>query len=183
MPRVLGPAAVVLALLSASVASATTLVARSVEELARLSAVVVRGVVLDSSTVVDAEGTPWTHHTLAVSRSWREPLVGTVDLWQRGGVLPDGSVLLAPGDLSVQPGDEVVAFLRRQDDGRLVSTALGWSVFDVGVGGAIARNSEDFGLFVEEGGVLRPARPGEGRPPQTVAELEQRLADAVGGAQ
>ncbi|MCB9665420.1 MAG: hypothetical protein H6732_15010 [Alphaproteobacteria bacterium] len=185
MPRtsvLAGLVVLALALGAAPTARATSILATSVEELAKLSDVVVQGVVVDSAHVLDAQGDPWTRHTLAVSASWREAVQPTVELWQRGGPLPDGSVIVIPGDLRLRVGDEIVAFVDRLPDGRLVSTSFGWSVFEVGADGRLTRHQDDLGLFVRGERGLRPARPDEITPPASLTELAARLHDVVGGA-
>lgn len=179
-------AGLVLACLLAGPAHATSIVARDVDYLATTATEVVRGVVVEVDTTHAPDGTPWTRSTVAVAEVWKGRLDATVDLWQQGGTLPDGTRMHIPGDLTLRPGDEIVAFLHTAPDGRRASLLFGWSVFEVtGLGddAPVQRHSVDFGLFApDDKGALAPTTSQAFAPPATVGALRRAVGRTLEAA-
>jgi hypothetical protein len=135
LPRVLLTTAL---LVAPTVTSAATMRYVSLEHLTQLSAVVARGTVAVDGISVDAG---WGRITTTWSVQVSHCLVGDCDapvvFHQWGGEL-DGVVEAIPGDAAFQPGEDVLVFLRRGEDGRLWPTALAQSRFAVEGGDAPA---------------------------------------------
>ena len=165
-------------------AQAASIVGRSVEDMAQHADLVVRATVLARHHEVDAAGTPWTRAELAVTTVLKGPAGDTVEVWQQGGPLPDGSVVVIPGDLVLDVGGDHVLFLSYGDGDRLYSHLLGWSVFDVRGDGPLARvvrNAGGADLFVA-GPKIAGDAPTTPKPPVTLGQLTARVAAALGEA-
>lgn len=100
--------------LAASVASATTIVLPTDEQLIAKSPVIVEGTVV-SSVPVDRDGTIWTETQLAVSRAIRGEAAGTILIEEIGGMIVDangeGRVTRIYGAPEFEAGEKVLLFL------------------------------------------------------------------------
>jgi hypothetical protein len=128
----------ILVLLLAAVPSATaaTVRYRTDAELVALSNRVVRGRVLDSVVERVPSGAIRTRTRIAVIEDFSGGTETTLVVLERGGRLPDGTIVWIPGAPQYVAGDDVVLCLERVADGyRTVSMAF--SAFRVGaaVGG------------------------------------------------
>ena len=170
--------------LMAPAASATTIIARSEAELVGLSDAVVVAKVVAVAVEMTPDG-PQTRNTLQVSQWWSGDGPERIDVLQWGGAW-DNKMYRIPGDLELEVGDRVVAFLKH-DKGLYFSTLFGWSVFDVAGTGAdatVQRHDDHFGLMRRnKEGVIAPVDPALILPPKTLSELKRRVDAATGGAQ
>lgn len=179
--RMAALSALVLLALSGASARAASIVARDVGYLATNADLIVEAEVVGVSSSLGADGRPWTHNALRVVTYWKGSGPAVLDVQQLGGAFPDGRVLHVEGDLALQRGMRVVAFLD-EDRGRLTSMLLGWSVFEVTEGLAVRRHQDDFGLLAptEDGG-LRPVGAGTVSTPSNVLGLRAAVRLALGG--
>lgn len=184
----LGALALALGLTVAPPVQAASLVARDVAYMTLHADAVVRGAVVDQRVELDADDMPWTVTTLSVEQAYKGKVGATVEVWQRGGEAPDGTILKIDGDLELAVGERAVVFLARDPDlgGRFVSFLLGWSAFEIDGDGAMAtlrRSAHDLhGWVLGSDGVL--ARPGKAlhtKPPIVLSDLETRIASALEG--
>jgi hypothetical protein len=151
-------------------AGAATFVAMSVEEVARSSHAVVRGVVLGREARLTADGRIVTEVEIAVSSAWKGATEGAVRV-----VVPGGSLgwiaLSVDAAPTFEDGEEVVVFLARH--GR------GWSVAGHALGKFAVRGDEARPALGEARLLPRALASGErlvGTMP--VAELERRVRSA-----
>lgn len=171
----LGRALVLLSLFLGSPAHAATIVARDVDYLTTASDAVVHGTVTGVRYETDPQGQRWTHTELTVDAWWKGPGGDTVVLTQLGGAYPDGRVMKVMGDPSLDKGDEVVLFLRK-DGERWFSTLLSWSVFDVAEDDRIRRHAADLAVMERDRqGRLTATTPAAHLPPPTLAALEAEV--------
>ncbi len=128
----LGAALVAAALLGAAVrVSAATVPYRTDAELVAISNRVVRGRVLDSVAERAPSGAIRTRTRIAVIEDFTGGAEAILIVLERGGRLPDGTIVWIPGAPQFAPGDDVVLCLERIADGyRTVSMAF--SAFHVG---------------------------------------------------
>src|SRR5229473_341074 len=105
--RVYWPTCVLLLL--ASVASATTIVLPTDEQLVRKSPVIVEGTVISSMPVLRGEGI-WTETKLAVDRTLKGDAAGELTIREVGGEI-DGRITRIFGAPVYTPGERVMAFL------------------------------------------------------------------------
>ncbi|HXH38918.1 MAG TPA: PKD domain-containing protein, partial [Thermoanaerobaculia bacterium] len=105
--RVYWPTCVLLLL--ASVASATTIVLPTDEQLIRKSPVIVEGTVISSLPVLRGEGI-WTETRLAVDRTLKGDAAGELTIREVGGEI-DGRITKIFGTPVYTPGERVMAFL------------------------------------------------------------------------
>ena len=92
-------------------ANATTMIYRSIEELAQRSALVVEGTVTGSETYAGDEGRITTRWTVKVARTLRGQPAAEVRFEQWAGTLGDITTQI-PGDARFTQGERVVLFLR-----------------------------------------------------------------------
>ena len=129
MRRIL--AALVLLLGAVVPLSAATVPYRTDAELIAMSSRVVRGRVLDSVVERAPSGAIRTRTRIAVIEDFTGGAESTLVVFERGGRLPDGTIVWIPGAPRFAPGDDVVLCLERIADGyRTVS--MGFSAFHVG---------------------------------------------------
>lgn len=163
-------------------AQAATIVARSVPYMTQHADAVVHGRVVAQAVEIGPDGDPYTRSTLSLHHVWKGELGATVDVWQKGGALPDGSILTIPGDVTLAQGDDVVLFLHH-DGTRHWSFLLGWSAFDVlgfGPEAPIARDATQVhALGLDPDGVLRPATKDDLAAPPTLGDLEALVTSAL----
>ena len=154
------------------VASATSIVARTVPELTELSSFVVEATVGRQAAWMDASGPIYTETSLTVQRYLKGSGPAQLSVTQRGGVVGEFRDVI-PGDMALRPGDRVVIFLQEKE-GRLWSTLLGWSVFDVTGSGPTARvhrHASHMGLYRPSAEGYRPATPEQLATPETLGQL------------
>lgn len=185
----LGALALVAGLALGPNAQAASIVARDVAHMTVHADVVLRGEVIDQRVELDQDGLPWTRSTLQVERSYKGAVGATVEVWQRGGVMPDGTVVRIDGDLDLAVGERAVVFLSEDPDhgGRLVSFLLGWSAFELTGDGPLAtlsRSASDLQAFVigSDGVLAKPGKSLAAKPPVVLSDLEDRIAKALEGA-
>jgi|GEM_PF-2523628 len=169
--------------LMAPAASATTIIARTEGELTTLSDAVVVARVVSVAVEMGADG-PQTRNTLEVEQWWTGDGPQRIDVLNWGGAW-DNKMYRIPGDIELEAGDRVVAFLKH-DQGLYFSTLFGWSVFDVagtGADAAVTRHESHFGLFQRnKAGVIKPTEASLITTPKTLPELKARVDAAKGGA-
>ena len=102
-------------LLTAGVASATTIVMPSDEQLIEKSPVIVEGIVV-STTPVDRGGSIWTETLISVERSIKGDVGSTVLVREPGGVLGE-NVTVVFGTPRFTAGERVLAFLSETERG------------------------------------------------------------------
>jgi PKD repeat protein len=103
-----------LALASASVASATTIVVPTDEQLIDKSLFIAAGEVL-SSAAVDRQGTIWTETQLRVDRTLKGELPAVITVRELGGELNERFNVIF-GGAEYEPGERVLVFLSRDGD-------------------------------------------------------------------
>jgi hypothetical protein len=156
--------------LFASLASATQIKVRTIEQLAAAGEAVVRGVVTSKSVQRDADGRIFTRVQLELKEHWKgsRPVISIV---HGGGVLGD-QASFADGQEQYAVGEEVVAFVRFNGRGEAVTLGM---------------NQGKFTVFKHEGETLvsngfhgaLPAEVNRGRKPLRLEELKSRV---LGGA-
>jgi hypothetical protein len=157
-----------LALLAAAPAAATTAFPASVEELARGSDAVVRGVVVGRATrPADGGRLLYTFVEVRTAKVWRGEAPATVTVRVPGGSLGRVGQRVA-GAPELRPGEEVVLFLRRA--GR-IHQVTGLALGKFAVDGAQAR-PDLRGLQLLERALPAGERAAGEMP---VAELEARV--------
>ena len=112
-----------LALVVSASALASTVLALSVEEMTRRSDVVVRAQVVSQSSRRE-KGRLYTFTTLEVRETWKGRPEETIVVRQLGGVEGELATYVA-GDARLEPGEEVVVFLRRNPAGEPVYHFVG----------------------------------------------------------
>jgi len=160
------------ALCVSGVATATSIVARTVPELTALSSLVVEASIGEQRSWIESDGPIYTETALTVHRYLKGQGPVQLSVTQRGGVVGDVRDVI-PGDMTLQPGTRVVIFLQEKD-GRRWSTLLGWSVFEVlgeGPASAVRRNADHLGLYRPSADGYRPVNPEQLSGPQTMADL------------
>lgn len=157
----------VLLLAFAAPAAAATFVTMSVEEVARSSDVVVRGLVVSREARATRDGRIITEVEIAVESAWKGATDRVVRL-----VVPGGSLgwiaLSVDAAPTFEEGEEVIVFLARNGPGYSVS---GYALGKYRVEGLEARPS------LGEARVLPRALPAGERAvgPMSVVELERRV--------
>lgn len=178
MPRfVVALSAMLLALLAASTAQATSALALTTPEQAALSAAVVLATVGTATQEVHPTlGRPVTVTELRIERVLLGSAPETVGVRQWRGEL-DGRTSFVPGDPALEPGARLVVFLR-QVDGRWFLTALSQSVFHVDADLGLDREV-DVALFTRglEGRLVPLAGPLD--EPASVRSLEASLREVI----
>ena len=111
-------------------ANATTMIYRSIEELAQRSALVVEGTVTGSETYAGDEGRITTRWTVKVARTLRGQPVAEVRFEQWAGTLGDITTQI-PGDARFTQGERVVLFLRGDSPEKMFLTAMGQAKFTI----------------------------------------------------
>jgi hypothetical protein len=111
-------------------ANATTMIYRSIEELAQRSAMVVEGTVSSAETYVGDEGRITTRWTVKVARTLRGQPAAEVRLEQWAGTLGDITTQI-PGDARFTEGERVVLFLRGDSPDKMYLTAMGQAKFTI----------------------------------------------------
>jgi hypothetical protein len=177
MPRfVVALSALLLALLAASTAQATSALALSTPEQAALSAAVVLATVGSATQEVHPTlQRPVTVTELRIERVLLGSAPAAVAVRQWRGEL-DGRSSFIPGDPELYPGVRLVVFLR-QVDGRWFLTALSQSVFRVGSGADPSLEREvDVALFTRaaDGRLLPLEQPLD--EPSRLSSLEAVLS-------
>jgi hypothetical protein len=162
------------------VATATSIVARTVPELSALSSLVVEATVGEQRSWIETDGPIYTETSLTVHRYLKGQGPVQLSVTQRGGVVGDVRDAI-PGDMTLQPGARVVIFLQEKD-GRRWSTLLGWSVFEVlgdGPAAAVRRNADHLGLYRPSADGYRPVSSEQLSGPQTMADLVRALTEVT----
>lgn len=111
-------------------ANATTMIYRSIEELAQRSALVVEGTVTGSETYAGDEGRITTRWTVKVARTLRGQPAAEVRFVQWAGTLGDITTQI-PGDARFTQGERVVLFLRGDSPEKMYLTAMGQAKFTI----------------------------------------------------
>ncbi len=111
-------------------ANATTMIYRSIEELAQRSALVVEGTVTGSETYAGDEGRITTRWTVKVARTLRGQPAAEVRFEQWAGTLGDITTQI-PGDARFTQGERVVLFLRGESPEKMYLTAMGQAKFTI----------------------------------------------------
>jgi hypothetical protein len=103
---------------------------------------------------------------------------GPRDLWleQYGGTVDDKSMDV-PGDARIEPGQDLVLFLRKGDDGVVYLTALSQAAYHV-QGDKVARDMAGLVLFLKVKGKLTPIEH-KPEPREPLAKLLQDIARFV----
>ena len=111
-------------------ANATTMIYRSIEELAQRSAMVVEGTVSSAETYAGDEGRITTRWTVKVARTLRGQPAAEVRFEQWAGTLGDITTQI-PGDARFTAGERVVLFLRGDSPEKMYLTAMGQAKFTI----------------------------------------------------
>ncbi len=111
-------------------ANATTMIYRSIEELAQRSALVVEGTITGSETYAGDEGRITTRWTVKVARTLRGQPAAEVRFEQWAGTLGDITTQI-PGDARFTQGERVVLFLRGDSPEKMFLTAMGQAKFTI----------------------------------------------------
>ena len=111
-------------------ANATTMIYRSIEELAQRSALVVEGTITGSETYAGDEGRITTRWTVKVARTLRGQPAAEVRFEQWAGTLGDITTQI-PGDARFTQGERVVLFLRGDSPEKMYLTAMGQAKFTI----------------------------------------------------
>lgn len=117
-------------LLAAPAAQATTMIYRTVEELAQRSNLVVEGTIAAAETFPGEEGRITTRWTVKVDRTLRGNPVSEVRFEQWAGTLGDITTHI-PGDARFTQGERVVLFLRGDSPQKMYLTALAQAKFTI----------------------------------------------------
>src|ERR1017187_9986019 len=125
------PLAILLALVGAQAARATSVIPITDREIYRRADVVVRGVVETSAVTVDAHGRPEPLPLINPLVVLKGSLSGSLVLHQLGGMLPDGRFLQIWGRPDYVPGREVVVFAVHHESGEFQTAELLLGKFDV----------------------------------------------------
>lgn len=93
----------------------------TLKDLTQSADAIVVGTVAKSAPAAAVDGIPFTDATVAV-KSWLKGTTpaATITVRQTGGALKD-SVVVAEGDAIMQPGEEAMLFLQKNDDGTYVA--------------------------------------------------------------
>ncbi len=162
-----------LLLLTALPAQAASVLAWDVPTLTDHSDAVVRARVVASRCGLDDQGNITTWHALDATEAWKGSLLGPVEVVQAGGHL-DGKTARIDGDYAIEPGQDVVMFLR-QVDGVWYGTLLGWGVFHVD-GDRLHRDGGTLNLLVRgPTGDLQPATKADRITPDTIDGLKSAV--------
>lgn len=169
-----------IALALAPVARATTALYLSEVEHAGLSDAIVRGTVVDQTTDRDPRfGRIRTRTTLAITERLMGETPAQIVIEQMGGRLGD-EVLLLPGDAHLEPGEDLLLFVR-QVDGAWFLTALEQSAYQVvpSLDGPLLEREIGEGLFIRtKGGGLQPWLDDAPGQPLTLERLRWILFEA-----
>ncbi len=163
-------------------ARATTFTDTTVEELARASAIVVRGRVVDTSSYpVGPGGLPGIHTRVELAA--HDYLVGTpvssLWFWVQGGDHA-GFRRVVAGQATFEVGEDVLVFLTEVSEGVLFPTGMArgkWSVHEaIGGGPPLARPALDLAATPRHDSASAPASV----PSVTLDELRRRVRAARG---
>ncbi len=151
---------------------AATFAATSVEEVARTSDAVVRGVVSAVASRTARDGRIVTDVDIAVDDAWKGAPGDAVRVVVPGGTLP-GLAMRVDAAPEFAPGEEVVVFLHRR--------GAGWNVSGLALGkyrveGGEARPASEGAAILPRATPLRAGERAVERMP--VAELERRVRAA-----
>jgi hypothetical protein len=124
----------ILLLAAPSAASATTIVAQTLQEMATTSDLIVLGVVTETHAELE-DGNIVTLTEIEVEQQWGPAASGatTITVVTPGGRVGDLATRVA-GTETFNPGERVVIYLRRNGDDRFSSSALAFSKFTVRAG-------------------------------------------------
>jgi hypothetical protein len=156
--------------LFASLAPATQIKVRTIEQLAAAGEAVVHGIVTSKSVQRDVDGRIFTRVQLKLKEHWKgsRPVISIV---HGGGVLGD-EASFAEGQEQYTVGEEVVAFVRFNGRGEAVTLGM---------------NQGKFTVFKRDGETLvyngfHGAAPGEATPGRKPIRLEELKSRVLGGA-
>lgn len=155
-------------------ASATTMIYRSIEELAQRSTLVVEGTVSGAEVYSGEEGRITTRWTVKVARTLRGQPVSEVRFEQWSGTLGDITTHI-PGDARFTEGERVVLFLRGESPEKMFLTAMGQAKFTIHGGSEPAKLLRKAAIDGAGQGVL-PLPLKEVAP---VAAPQSRMEEAV----
>lgn len=126
--------AIGLTLSAPTAASATTIVAQTLQEMASSSDLIVLGVVTETHAEL-VDGNIVTLTQIEVERQWGPAAAGetTITVVTPGGRVGDLATRVA-GTETFTPGERVVVYLRSDGTGRYASSALAFSKFTVRAG-------------------------------------------------
>lgn len=170
-----------LTLLAATLASATTVIPMSVEDITRASSSVIQGRAINSRTAWNAEHTViYTYTRFRVNRALKGKASDIVVVKQMGGHA-DGYAQKVSGVRYWADGEEAVLFLRpsEKNDGTLVVTGLmqgNFAVQHLPTGDIVVGNGvPDVSTFNAERGALSSYQGAK----MTLSQLESRVLRAV----
>jgi hypothetical protein len=172
------------ALLFACNASATSVASLTFEELTDHSELIVSGQITRSWADWDSEHKfIWTHYELSVSSVQKGAPGATVELSEPGGVVGDRGMAIA-GSVQYSPGDQVAVFLERMPNGYLRTTGWGQGKFAVDQTGHLHADASLRGIEVvkaDQGGKSNPAAETSLRTLDgiTIGELRARVMARV----
>lgn len=170
------------ALLAVGAASATTMIALSVDELAQRSDQVVKGRVVATEPRSSEDGRRITTVvTLQVDETWKGTPADEVRILALGGTL-DGISQVVTGAARFEEGEEVVVFLRRLRTEEPLSEVVGMAQGKL----SVERNGEGVlvavpslkGLDLVEPGTMEPGRAPLGGP-VPVAALQEKVRATI----
>ena len=165
----------------ALVASATLMIPLSIPELTRQAEVVVAGTVVSKTCIPGNAGRVVTEIELDVTEVWKGSVSSSrIRIVQGGGTLGTRRTV-ASGEASYEVGEEVVAFLVRNDRGEGVTLGLAQGKFAVeqetGTGEKLASNVFHGRKNAPEGSGI--ARADSGRDKLTLGKLKQQVKEAA----
>jgi len=172
------------ALLIACNASATSVPSLTFEELTDHSELIVSGQITRSWADWDSEHKfIWTHYELSVSSVQKGAPGATVELSEPGGVVGDRGMTIA-GAVQYTPGDQVTIFLERMPNGYLRTTGWGQGKYVVDKTGRLYADASLRGLEVVKADQGVKSSPGTGTSLRmldgiTVGELRARVTARV----
>ena len=164
-------AALALVPVSSQAASAVMLTR---QQLVQQSDLVVRARAVDAVTAWNGDGSAIVTRTkLRVQGFLKGKAPRELWLEQFGGTVGDKTMVVT-GDAEIEPGQDLVLFLRRGDDGVVYLTALSQAAYHV-KGDKVSRDMAGLSLFLPVNGKLTPVE----HKPEPKESLGKLLADIV----
>jgi hypothetical protein len=147
------------------------------EQLVKRSDLVVRATAIEAQSDWNGDGTAIVTRTRLRVRSFLKGK-GVADLWleQYGGTVGDRTMSV-PGDAHIEPGQELVLFLKRGSDGMVYLTALSQAAYHV-KGDKVGRDMAGLVLYLPINGKLTPIE----HKPEPREPLTRLLADIARAA-
>jgi len=138
---------------AASTAASAVMLTRS--ELVKRSELVVRATAVEATSGWNGDNTAiLTRTRLRVQKYLKGKGASEIWLEQYGGTVGD-KTLTVPGDAKVEPGDDLVLFLKRGEDGVVYLTALSQAAYHVR-GDKVQRDMAGLVLYLPVNGKMTP---------------------------